>query len=161
MGTRGTHAKDGTPRCADPKQDSAGNWSCPSCGKSEGFKSEGFKSKHAVLGHLRFCRPGNPANKEPMVTSGAASVSDSFAIIRSTLWALKVSPKAAAMMADRAIAAMAAVESSLAPDAGPVAELIRERDKLRAKLNDSVLGQAEDLLKTWQRLASSKEFGHE
>ena len=56
MGTRGTHASDGTPRCSEPKQDAEGRWFCPACGRAEGFKS-----KMAVLGHLRSCRPGKPA----------------------------------------------------------------------------------------------------
>jgi hypothetical protein len=59
MGTRGTHASDGTPRCSEPQQDAAGNWFCPACGRAEGFKS-----KMAVLGHLRSCRPGKPAIRD-------------------------------------------------------------------------------------------------
>jgi len=59
MGTRGTHASDGTPRCSEPQQDAAGRWFCPACGRAEGFKS-----KMAVLGHLRSCRPGKPAIRE-------------------------------------------------------------------------------------------------
>jgi hypothetical protein len=56
MGRYKTHAKDGTPRAAEPQQDAQGHWFCPACGRAEGFKS-----KMAVLGHLRSCRPGKPA----------------------------------------------------------------------------------------------------
>jgi len=72
MGTRGTHASDGTPRCSEPKQDAEGRWFCPACGRAEGFKS-----KMAVLGHLRSCRPGKPALRELLGTPAMPPASSS------------------------------------------------------------------------------------
>ena len=58
-------AADGTPRAREPYQDEAGNWCCGACGRAHGFKS-----KHAVLGHLRACRPGKPAIDALMADAG-------------------------------------------------------------------------------------------
>lgn len=58
-------AADGTPRAREPYQDDAGNWCCGACGRASGFRS-----KHAVLGHLRACRPGKPAVDALMADAG-------------------------------------------------------------------------------------------
>lgn len=64
MGTQ-QRAADGTLRAREPYQDEAGNWCCGACGRAHGFKS-----KHAVLGHLRACRPGKPAIDALMADAG-------------------------------------------------------------------------------------------
>jgi len=48
-----------------PYQDESGKWCCGGCGRTNGFKS-----RHAVLGHLRACRPNKPYIDALMADAG-------------------------------------------------------------------------------------------
>lgn len=102
------HRKDGTARAREPYQDEHGNWTCAACGRAHGFKS-----KHAVLGHLRACRPGVASAKAPARNTSPSEIVDAIVVVRAAIMATNAAPDAAEALAGLALRSVAGLEQAL------------------------------------------------